>query len=250
MQALRRRAGDFNVYDDARQLANALADAIVDCARDAIAARGAFFVALAGGTTPKAAYALLAEEPRNGEVDWKNVFAYFSDERCVPPEDERSNYRSARDTLLAKVPIPGANVRRMRGEDPPAQAAKAYAQQLRDACGELPRLDLVLLGMGPDGHTASLFPGSDPLTDDAALVRAPFVEQAQMYRLTVTPRVINAARSVAIATEGPAKAEVLARVREGAYDPCTLPIQIVAPTGGRLLWLVDRAAASKLHDEP
>ena len=182
-------------------------------------------------------------------MDWTNVYPYFSDERCVPPDDERSNYKSAWDTLLSKVPVPESNVRRMRGEDPPARAAEAYARLLRDACGEPPRLDLVLLGMGADGHTASLFPGSDPLAEDAALVRAPFVGQAQMYRLTMTPRVINAARLVVIATEGFAKAEALARVREGAYDPRTLPIQIVAPTDGRLLWLVDRAAASKLHDE-
>lgn len=205
-------------------------------------------MALAGGTTPKAAYALLAEAPRCREIDWKNVFVYFSDERCVPPEDPRSNYASARDALLAKVPIPAANVHRMRGEDPPAQAAAAYAQLLRAACGDPPRFDLVMLGMGPDGHTASLFPGCDPLTDDAALVRAPFVEQVQMYRLTVTPRVINASRFVAIATEGTEKAKALARVLEGAYEPRSLPIQVVAPTNGHLRWFVDRAAASHLRD--
>lgn len=216
-------------------------------AREAIGDRGFFSVALAGGTTPKAAYALLAQEPRSRDVDWQRVFAYFSDERCVPPDDPQSNYKTAHDALLSKVSIPTGNVHRMRGEDSPAAAASAYARLLRGEFGDPPRFDLVMLGMGPDGHTASLFPGTDPLTDDGALVRAPFVDQVHAFRLTITPRVINAARCVTIATEGVEKASALARVREGARDPAALPIQIVAPSDGRLLWLVDRAAASALR---
>ncbi len=149
----------------------------------------------------------------------------------------------AEEAFLRAVAIPEANVHRMRGEDEPNAAARAYASVLRS---EAPRFDLIMLGMGPDGHTASLLPGTDPLTDDALLVRAPFVEQVDMRRLTITPRVINSARLVVIATEGSPKAAALAAVREGPHDPVRYPIQIVAPTDGRLLWLVDREAASNL----
>jgi 6-phosphogluconolactonase len=223
-----------------------LADIFVNTAQSAIAERGAFSVALAGGSTPKAAYALLAQEPRRMQVTWKDAFVFFGDERCVPPDDAQSNYAMASGAFLRDVGIPEPNVHRMRGEDEPAAAAASYARILRDDLGDLPRFDLILLGMGPDGHTASLFPGADPLTDDAQLVRAPYVEAAGMSRLTITPRVINAARRVVIATEGLQKAPALAAVRDGAYDPIRYPIQIVAPTDGRLTWIVDSDAASEL----
>ncbi|HEY8298166.1 MAG TPA: 6-phosphogluconolactonase [Candidatus Baltobacteraceae bacterium] len=237
---------NVHVYANPDKLAAALADRFVNCAQTAITERGTFHVALAGGTTPKAAYALLAQEPRRTAVNWNDVFVFFGDERCVPPTDEASNYRMAMDTFLHAVNIPGHNVHRMRGEDEPAAAARAYSQLLREDLGEPPRFDLIMLGMGPDGHTASLFPGTDPLTDDAQLVRAPYVETAAMSRLTITPRVINAARDVAIAAEGQAKAAILAAVLRGVHDPTTYPIQIVAPLEGRLDWLVDAAAASAL----
>jgi 6-phosphogluconolactonase len=134
----------------------------------------------------------------------------------------------------------------MRGEDEPAAAARAYAEVLQREAGALPVFDLVLLGMGPDGHTASLFPGSDPLTDDDALVRAPWVEKFSTFRITLTPKVINAAREVAIAAGGAAKAAVLREVREGPYAPVEHPIEIVNPNDGVLTWFVDRAAASAL----
>ncbi|MDP9111296.1 MAG: 6-phosphogluconolactonase [Candidatus Eremiobacteraeota bacterium] len=213
-----------------------------------MAARGTFTVALSGGTTPKAAYALLAQD-QSAAVDWKRVVVFFSDERCVPPGDSRSNYKSARDALLAKVAIPANNIHRMLGEEVPEVAARAYATLLTHMCGAPPRLDLVMLGMGTDGHTASLFPGSDPMTDNEQLVRAPFVQQMQMFRLTMTPRVINASRCVTVATEGAEKADALQRVLAGDYNPQSLPVQAVAPTDGHLIWLVDRAAAGKLSDE-
>lgn len=197
---------------------------------------------------------MLAEEPLRSQICWKDVFVYFGDERCVPPGDEQSNYKMASDAFLRKVEIPTKNVHRMHGEEDPDAAAAEYAKILRDDLAlrqapddATPRLDLIMLGMGADGHTASLFPGTDPLTDDDALVRAPYVDKLGTRRLTITPRVINAARHVAIATEGLPKAPALATVLEGPYDPTRYPIQIVSPANGRLTWFVDADAAADLR---
>lgn len=239
-------SGELVLLADPGELAQHLADLIVSDARAAIQEHGRFRIALAGGTTPKAAYALLAAEPRRSAVEWGNCEIYFSDERCVPPESSESNYRMAAESLLQHVPIPREQIHRMEGEDDPPAAAHHYADLLIRQLGDPPRLDTVLLGMGADGHTASLFPGTDPLTDNALLVRAPFVAKLQAYRLTLTPLVINNASHVVIAVEGLPKASALYAVREGAHDPVLHPIQIVAPSSGRLTWLTDRAAAAEI----
>ena len=238
--------GELRILDTPEELAAAVADEFVADAARAIAERGALFVALAGGTTPKAAYALLAQEPRRGRVDWQHVFVYFGDERCVGPDDPDSNFRMAEDAFLRAVGIPQSNVHRMHGEDNPLAAAREYESLLIETMGDDPQFDLIMLGMGADGHTASLFPGTDPHTDEDRLVRAPYVEKLRTYRMTLTPPVINNARHVLIATEGLAKAPALYAVRKGPYDPLTHPIQVVAPGSGRLTWLVDRAAAAEL----
>ena len=237
---------DVQIVEDAAQLSAALADLFIDSARIAIAETGRFRVALSGGNTPKTAYALLAQEPRRSAIYWRDVFIYFGDERCVPPDNEQSNYRMANEAFLSRIKIPLGNIHRMRGEVEPDAGAESYAKLLVADMGPLPRFDLILLGMGPDGHTASLFPGTPPLNDDALLVRAPFVAKFNTYRLTITPRVINNARHVIIATEGAEKAAALAAALQGAPDPEKYPVQIVAPTDGALTWLVDRAAASQL----
>ena len=212
-------------------------------AREAIARRENFAVSLAGGTTPTAAYRLLAQPPYKDAIDWSAVQIFFGDERCVPPDDDRSNYKMANEAFLRAVGIPESNVYRMRGEDDPAEAANRYRDVLTATLGARPRFDLVMLGMGPDGHTASLFPGSDPLTDDEQLVRAVYSQSQEQWRITLTPSVLNAGRTVVFATEGPTKTATLALVREGPYDPTKFPSQIVAPTDGELIWLVDRVAA-------
>lgn len=242
------RAGNprLDVLDTPKLVADALAEGFVDAARSAIGRSGRFYVALAGGTTPKAAYELLAAHPRRDAVQWEHVEIFFSDERCVPPQSADSNYRMAAAAMLDQLPLPSANVHRMHGEDDPPQAAATYAQLLMDRLGELPRLDLILLGMGTDGHTASLFPGSDPRADNELLVRAPYVAHLQSYRLTFTPLLINNAAQVIIATEGLPKAPALYAVLKGPYDPARHPVQIVAPTSGELRWIVDRAAAAEL----
>lgn len=237
--------GDLRIYESRQAVAAAVADLFAAAARDAIRDRGRFFVALAGGKTPRAAYELLAAQKRNA-IDWQHVHAYFGDERCVPPESDDSNYKMAFDAFLSKVAIPAHNVHRMHGEEQPERAARAYAQLLIESMGEAPRFDLMLLGMGEDGHTASLFPGTDPRTDEEQLVRAVFVEKYGVHRLTVTPAVINNARRVAIAVEGAAKSAALRAVREGPYDPVRFPVQIVNPGDGELTWLADKAAAEQL----
>jgi 6-phosphogluconolactonase len=238
--------GELHVYRDAPALARALAETFVANGRMAAADRGAFRVALSGGDTPRAAYELLAQEPLRDELSWSDVFVYFGDERCVPPDDEQSNYLMARRAFLDAVRIPHANVHRIRGEIDPGLAANEYASILRADLGNAPQLDLVMLGLGSDGHTASLFPGTPPDTDDAALVRAVYAESQLMWRVTITPDVINLARTVVFAVEGPEKAAILATVYEGPIDPVKYPAQIVDPRSGRLIWLVDELAAGML----
>ena len=227
-------------------VAREVAARFVTAATEAIAERGRFTVALSGGSTPKAAYSLLARESRDA-LDWNAVRFFFGDERCVPPDDAESNYRTAHERLLEPIGIEPTHVFRMAGETDPAAAARAYATIVRAELGGEPRLDLVMLGMGPDGHTASLFPGTDPFDDDAALVRAPYVAAKDGYRLTLTPSVLNGGRTVVIATDGDAKADALARVLDGPYLPYEYPIQVIAPRDGRLAWIVDEAAAAKLE---
>lgn len=240
--------GILDVYDSAEIVANAMADLFVERAGEAIGDRGEFSVALAGGTTPKEIFALLAGKPRVEQIDWKDVAIYFGDERCVPPADGQSNYKMAYETLLRNVPVPAENVFRMRGEEDPEEAAKEYAEILRRTLGTPPRFDLVMLGMGTDAHTASLFPGADPHEREDELVRAVKVDAEGMYpyRITITPKVINSARCVAICTTGKSKADALKAVMSDAPDATKRPIQSVAPTDGKLFWLVDRAAASAL----
>jgi 6-phosphogluconolactonase len=237
----------LKILPNAEAVARAVADLFVDVGLAAMAERGSFRVALSGGNTPRAAYELLAQESPAEQLSWSDVFIYFGDERCVPPDDEQSNYRMARKAFLDAVPIPPANVHRIRGEIDPATAAADYATVLRTDLGDPPRFDLVLLGLGPDGHTASLFPGAPPNTDDDALVRAVYSESQAMWRVTITPKVINAARTVAFAVEGVQKTAILATILEGPRDPVKYPAQIVAPESGRLLWLVDDLAAGMLR---
>jgi 6-phosphogluconolactonase len=239
--------GELCVYADAAAVAQALADYFVAAGERAIAERGRFTVALSGGNTPRAAYELLAADPLRANVSWSDVFIYFGDERCVPPDDERSNYRMAREAFLDAVPIPNANVARMQGEIDPGLAANEYASILRAELGGSPRFDLVMLGLGEDGHTASLLPGIAQEPEDDSLVEAAFAQSQAMWRVSITPKVINAARRVVFAVDGAQKARALAAVYDGARDPLTYPAQLVQPRSGELTWLVDEAAANLLR---
>lgn len=241
---------ETRVCEDAAALARAAADLFVETARTSVAARGRFSVALSGGSTPRALYQLLAGPEYHDRVEWARTWVFFGDERCVPPTDAESNYRMAREALLFHVPVPATQVLRMQGEADPEAAARLYEISLRRAFalapGELPRFDLIWLGLGPDGHTASLFPHTLALGVRDRLVVANRVEKLGATRLTLTLPVINNAALVVFLVAGADKAAVLAGVRNGPPQPEELPAQQVAPHDGRVLWLVDRAAAAQL----
>jgi 6-phosphogluconolactonase len=245
----------IEVLPNADALAGAVAERFVAAALDAIGARGRFIVALAGGSTPRRTYERLAAEPLASRVNWSRVHVLWGDERCVPPDHAESNYRMARETLLDHVPLPAANVHRIHGEDVPPLAAARYEATMRTVLGTPSgpaaatpgaRLDFVLLGLGEDGHVASLFPGGDAVLERKRWVLPAYSAATSTWRVTLTPVVINAAAEVAFEVSGNAKAGILRRVLEGSHLPRELPAQAIAPSSGRLRWYADAAAAADL----
>lgn len=236
------------VFDTAEAVARAAAERIAELARESIEARGSFTVALSGGSTPRRVYELLACEEFRGRVAWPNVHVFFGDERMVPPDHAESNYRMASETLLSRVAIPVENVHRIEGVGDAAANASVYESELRGLFGdeEWPRLDLVMLGMGDDGHTASLFPGTSALAERRAWVVANWVEKLGAWRVTLTAPTINAARRVLFLVTGAGKAERLREVLTGERDPARLPSQLIQPSDGILEWFVDRAASADI----
>ncbi len=254
------------IAPDAAVLMRLAAEEVARRAESAVAARGGFTLALSGGSTPKGLYALLADpaEAFRARIPWRQTHVFFGDERPVPPDHPDSNYGMARATLLAKVPVPPENVHRIRAEQAdPAAAALEYEQELCLAFemgaagtgpaetrglepGQLPRLDLVLLGLGSDGHTASLFPGTTALEERAHLVVATWVERLKTHRITLTLPVLDAARAVVFLVAGAEKAERVADVLQGSG--AALPASRVRP-GGELIWLLDTAAAAALRGQ-
>jgi len=229
---------ELRVFDDPSQLASAVADAFVQDAREAIRDRGEFNVALAGGSTPKAAYQLLSAEPRRDMVDWPRVNVFFGDERTVPPGSSDSNYKMANDALLSRVPLVADHIHRMRGEDDPITSARDYSQVLTQQLGPLPRFDLVLLGMGPDGHTASLFPGQPTLQETRRWAVA-VVGAKSEPRVSLAYPALNSSHDVAFLVTGEGKRDVVARALAGDR---TLPAAMIHPVW-RLHWFMDRAAS-------
>jgi 6-phosphogluconolactonase len=246
----------IEVLATAADLFHAAAEEFVRVARTAIGAQGRCTVALSGGSTPKALYSLLAAN--YADFVWNRVFLFFGDERHVPPTDPDSNYRMVNEALLTKIAIPSENVFRVPAENPDAAAAASdYESRLRrffglrpeirpgDRPGEIPRFDLILLGMGPDGHTASLFPDSPALDEQSRLVVANWVAKFNTHRITFTFPVLNRAAEVMFMASGADKADMLRQVLEGTSTP-PLPSQRVQPSDGKLLWTLDEAAAAKL----
>ena len=228
-------------------VARRAAEEFVRAAAASVQERGAFSVALAGGSTPLGMYELLAGEPYRSQVEWERVLFFWGDERCVPPDDPESNYGAAAAALVSGLGLPGANVHRMHGELDPHEASVAYEHEVRHTIGgEPPRFDLILLGMGDDGHTASLFPGTDALGETGRIVVANHVPKLDAWRLTFTSTLINAAHQVLFLVTGEGKAEALRAVLEGEPDPDTYPSQLVRPKDGRLLFLLDEPAAGLL----
>ena len=211
----------FHVSKDPEAVARAVASRFVELAREAVESHGRFAVALAGGSTPKRVYELLATEEFNGQVPWERVHVFFGDERAVPPEHPESNFRMARSALLSRVPVPAENVRRMRGEGDPEEAAGAYESELRAFFAAAPwlRFVFVMLGMGVDGHTASLFPHTPALREQTRWAVANPVEKLKTVRLTLTAPAINHAAHVLFVVTGAAKRERLQEVIADPADP-------------------------------
>jgi 6-phosphogluconolactonase len=209
-------------------------------------------VALAGGSTPRGLYQLLTEQPYESKMAWSHLQIFWGDERQVPPDHQDSNFRMAQEALLSQVPIPPQQVFRIEGERPPDEAAMRYEEVLREQFGamngEIPRFDLILLGMGADGHTASLFPGTTAVEESTTLVAATWVEKLHTHRVTMTPPVLNAAKDVIFLIRGHDKASALQMVLEGPRDPARYPAQVVQPTDGHVLWLIDSEAAHDLSE--
>ncbi len=232
---------------DAVALAQTAAEYFARAAAENILQRGRFTVALSGGSTPKAMFALLAAEPFCSRIDWAQVYFFWGDERCVPPDHPESNYRMTSEALLSKVNIPEKNVFRMHGELEPTEAAQKYAETLLDFFQAAPVFDLVFLGLGADGHTASLFPGTSALQAPAdKIVVENYVEKLKATRLTLTAGTINAARDIVFLVAGVDKATTLQSVLEGEYVPEIFPSQLIQPKNTKIKWMIDEAAASRI----
>lgn len=243
---------EYRVYDGADALSRAAAEYFLENTQAAVAARGRARVAISGGSTPKRTFELLANPAERflKAVPWEQIEIFWVDERCVPPDNQESNYRMTREALLERVPLKPENVFRMEGELAPELAAARYETTIRGQFrlegAEAPRFDLLSLGMGDDGHTASLFPHTEAIHELGRVVVANHVPQKDTWRITLTWPVINEAREVFFLIGGKDKADPLHRVLQGAYDPETLPSQLIQPRSGKLLLLLDKDAASLL----
>jgi 6-phosphogluconolactonase len=238
------------IYPDLDTLSQQAAQYVVRTASESIAARGRFTLALSGGTTPRKLYTLLGSEPYSSQIDWQQVYIFWGDERCVPPDNPDSNYYMAQEVLLSKIPIPALQVHRMPADQPGRDAAsQSYTAEMQRAFGTqgIPVFDLIQLGMGPEGHTASLFPHQASLRETQRLVMPVSVAKPPPDRLTFTPPLLNAARNILFLVTGSDKAEALQAVLEGDYQPEEYPAQIVRPPDGEVVWMLDKAVAANIH---
>lgn len=243
--------GEVRVFKDLEGLSRAAAELFVAQAVQSIRERDHFLTALNGGSTPTRLFQLLASDFRR-QVEWKDVHVFWGDERCVPPDDPGSSYGQARQALLRHVPIPEANLHRVKGELGPEDASQDYARVLKEFASppfNWPRFDLVFLGMGEDGHTASLFPGSPVEASEPTLPVTAHYQDRPANRVTLTPLVFNTARVIAFMAAGEKKVQTFAEVQSDRYNPERYPAQRIAPRDGRLIWLVDAAAAGRLSNE-
>lgn len=246
------------IFETAAELHHVAAAYWRRLAQEAVEARDRFLLVLAGGSTPKPLYRRMAQPPYREDVPWSQTFVFWGDERMAPPGDPQSNYGQARELLLSQVPVPPEHVHPIPGELEPEAAAAAYnetlaqwAKRLAEAERAWPRFDLVMLGLGRDGHTASLFPGSAARKREEQPARAVHAEYGDRPadRVTLTPPAFNSARQILFLVTGAEKAEALAGVLEGEDNPVRWPAQRIRPRNGRVSWLVDRAAAGQLVDE-
>ena len=241
----------IKLYPSTKELILAAANEFVNTAAEAISQKGNFSVALSGGSTPQPLYEYLAQDPGSDNVSWDKIHFFWGDERNVLPDHNDSNYNQAFQTLLKPRQVPGENIHRIQGELEPTIAADFYQQVVLEWFGEgVPQFDLILLGMGSDGHTASLFPGTDPVIhpESYQLVAANYLYQQDTWRITMMPRLINAAKKILVMVSGQSKADSLYKVIKGKYLPELFPIQLIQPNSGDLVWMVDKDAASLFEE--
>ena len=242
------------VCRDVADLHQRAAELFIAIATEAVKGSGRCAVALSGGSTPKGVYSLLATPGYAERVPWQSVHLFWGDERCVPPDHPDSNFRMVQESLLSKVDIPPQNIHRMAGEKERETAAAEYEETLRRffrlATGELPRFDLILLGIGEDGHTASLFPDSDALSETKRLVVACYVEKLQAYRLTLTLAVLNNGAPIVFLVAGENKSAAVKKALESKAGEPLVPAARIRPVDGRLIWLITEDAAIKLLHSP
>ena len=239
---------EIRTFHHTERLSRHAANLFIDESIRAIRERNQFLIALNGGSSPVHVFELLASDYRD-QVEWRKTHIFWGDERCVPPTDAGSNFRQAQEILLSQVPIPEKNIHRMQGELDPVTAATAYTETLRAFASDqfaFPRFDLVYLGMGEDGHTASLFPGSPVDVTEAVIAVTASYQDRPANRVTMTQLIFNRARMVVFMVTGEKKAAALAQVLSDRYNPEQYPAQRIDPKEGQLIWLVDDAAASKL----
>ena len=237
----------LQVFTNAEELRKSAAEIFLQSAADAVKENGRFTVALTGGSSPAGLYKLLATSPYFEQVPWTKTYIFWGDERWVPLTDERSNAKMAFETLLNHVPVPKEHIFPMWSDEKPEEFAFKYEEQLLNHfAGEAPRFDLILSGMGDDGHTASLFPGTEVLHERERFVSAYYLAPQSMYRITLTAPCINAAKKVVFLVFGEKKADALQQVLEGVSNPEKYPSQLIKPAKGEIIWLVDEMAASKL----
>jgi 6-phosphogluconolactonase len=235
------------VFSSLEALSAAAAVLVIDTARRAVAERGRFLWVLSGGTTPGPLYQLLAEPIYSGQIDWARVHVFWGDERCVSADDPENNCKQARDSLLGNVPLPPENVHRIESELDPSIAASKYARLLKEYASpplQWPQFDLVLLGMGEDGHTASLFPGSDPEASGPAMAATAQYQDRPSRRVTLTANVFNSASQIVFLVSGKSKSKALTSVLFGEFRPQDLPAQRIRPVSGDVVWMLDQAAAN------
>ena len=241
---------NLRIFETPQKLTRAAAEEVIRVAQESIAARQRFTLVLAGGSTPRALYALLADDPLfRDQMPWKSTLFFWGDERCVPPDHADSNFRMANESMLTRTPVLKENIHRIKAEQP--DAAEQYARTLTDNFslrpGDFPQFDLVLLGMGADGHTLSLFPHTAALDETEKLVVLNSVTKLSALRVTLTAPTVNHARHIVFLIAGADKAPALKSVVEGPANPREYPAQLIASLAGRLTWMVDKSAAAELN---
>lgn len=234
------------VFEKSEELSREAAEIFLQAAIEAVKTNGRFTVALTGGTSPAPLYKLLAESPYNEQMPWADTYVFWGDERWVPLTDKASNAKMTFETLLDHVPVPKDHIFPMWSDEEPEAFATKYEELLSKHFDGSPRFDLILLGMGDDGHTASLFPHTNVLMEEEKLVVAYYLVPQSMYRITLTAPCINAAKKIIFLVFGEKKAHALHEVLQGSFHPGTYPAQLIRPANGEAIWLVDKLAASAL----